>query len=42
MNEFIKYSYRTIFVASMLLIGILVVFSFHLHFDKCETVDSKV
>lgn len=41
MNEFIKYSYRTIVVASMLLIGILVVFSFHLHFDKCETVDRQ-
>lgn len=41
MNEFIKYSYRTVVVASMLLIGILVVFSFHLHFDKCETVDRQ-
>lgn len=41
MNEFIKYSCRTVIVASMLLIGILVVFSFHLHFDKCETVDRQ-
>lgn len=41
MNEFIKYSYWTVVVASMLLIGILVVFSFHLHFDKCETVDRQ-
>lgn len=41
MNKFIKYSYWTVVVASVLLIGILVVFLFHLHFDKCETVDRQ-
>lgn len=39
MNDFMKFSYWTVVVASTLVIGILIVFAVHLHLDKCDITD---
>lgn len=41
MNDFMKFSYWTVVVASTLVIGILIVFAVHLHLDKCDVTDKQ-
>lgn len=41
MNDFMKFSYWTVVVASTLVIGILIVFAVHLHLDKCDITDKQ-
>lgn len=42
MNDFMKFSYWTVVVASTLVIAILIVFAVHLHLDKCDITDKHI